>query len=85
MCEVGHGYGGLSGGRDGGGGWYAFVTRSGGWEHVGRCHVISCQEMSCHVILCQEMSCHMMSCQEMSYDVMSGDAGAFPKCEMIYR
>ena len=29
MCVVGHGYGGLGGGRDGGGGWYACGTKTG--------------------------------------------------------
>ena len=33
MCVVGHGYGGLGGGMDGGGGWYACRTKPRG---VGR-------------------------------------------------
>ena len=33
MCVVSHDYGGLGGGRDGGGVWYACRTKSGG---VGR-------------------------------------------------
>ena len=36
LCVVGHGYGGLDGGRDGGGGWYVCGTKSGSWSHVGR-------------------------------------------------
>ena len=37
MCVVSRGYGGLGGGRDGGGGWYACGTTSGGWSYVGKC------------------------------------------------
>ena len=47
MYVVSHGYGGLCGGRDGGGGWYACGTKPRGF------------------------------CR------MPGDAGAFPKCEVI--
>ena len=47
MCIVSHVYGRFDGGRDGGGGWYAFGKRPG--------------------------VCHM-----------SGDAGTFPKCEVIH-
>ena len=36
VCVVSHGYGGLGGGRDGGGGWYSCGTKPGGlvafWE-----------------------------------------------------
>ena len=38
---VSHGYGGLGGGRDGGGGWYACRTKLGGWSHVCRCRSTS--------------------------------------------
>ena len=31
MCVVGHGYGGLGGVRDAGGGWYACRTKPRGW------------------------------------------------------
>ena len=37
MCVVGHGYGGLGGGRDKGGGWYACVTKPG--------VLVACQEI----------------------------------------
>ena len=30
MCVVDHGYGGLGGDRDGGGGWYSCRTKPGG-------------------------------------------------------
>ena len=30
MCVVGHGYGGMGVGRDGGGGWFACGTKQGG-------------------------------------------------------
>ena len=33
-----HGYGGLDGGRDGAGVWYACGTKPGGYSHVERCH-----------------------------------------------
>ena len=32
MCVIGHGYGEFGGGRDGGGGWYAFRAKPGGCE-----------------------------------------------------
>ena len=35
MGVVSHGYGGLGGGRDVGGGWYACRVKVGGWLHVG--------------------------------------------------
>ena len=37
MFVVSRGYGGLGGGRDVGGLWYAFGTKPGGWSYVGRC------------------------------------------------
>ena len=37
MYVVSHGYVGLGGGRDGGGGWYACWMKPRGWSHVGRC------------------------------------------------
>ena len=43
MCVVSHGYGGLGGGRDGGGGRYACGTKPRGWLHVAafqECEVI---------------------------------------------
>ena len=40
MGVVGHGYGGLGGDRDGGGGWYSCVTRPG-W-------LVACREMVEH-------------------------------------
>ena len=39
MCVVNHDYGGLGGGRDGGGGWHE--TKSGGF--------VACREMSEHI------------------------------------
>ena len=39
MCVVGHGYGGLGGDMDGGGGWYACGTSQG---------VVACREMTVH-------------------------------------
>ena len=41
MCVVGHGYGGLGAGRDGGGGWYACRAMPG---------LVSCQEMLEHFL-----------------------------------
>ena len=35
MCVVCRGCGGLAGGRDDCGGWYARRTNPGGWSHVG--------------------------------------------------
>ena len=40
MCVVCHGYGGLGGGRDGGGGWYACETNLRG--------LVACREMPEH-------------------------------------
>ena len=40
MCVIGHGYGGLGGGRDGGGGWYACKTKPGG--------LVACRKMLEH-------------------------------------
>ena len=41
MCIVSHGYGGLGGGKDEGGGWYACGIKPWGWTNVGRCRSIS--------------------------------------------
>ena len=41
MCVVGRGYGGLGGGMDGGGGWYACRTKRG-W-------LATCREMPDHL------------------------------------
>ena len=40
MCVVGHCYGGLFGGMDGGGGWYACGAKPGG--------LVACREMPEH-------------------------------------
>ena len=37
MCVVSHGYGGLGGGMDGGGEWYARRMKASGRSHIGRC------------------------------------------------
>ena len=42
MCVVSHGYGGLDGGMDEGGGWYVCRTKQGG--------MVSCREMSEHFL-----------------------------------
>ena len=42
MCVDSHGYGGLGGGRAGGGGWYACGTKPGG--------VVKCREMLEHLV-----------------------------------
>ena len=42
LCVVSHGYGGLGGGRDGGGGWYACRTKPRG--------LVACQEMPGHFL-----------------------------------
>ena len=41
MCVVNHGFGGLDGGRDGGGGWYSCGIKSGG--------MVACREMLEHI------------------------------------
>ena len=41
MYVVSHGYDGLGGGRDRGGGWYACGAKPGGWSHVKRFWSIS--------------------------------------------
>ena len=41
MCAVCHGYGGLGGGRDGGGGWYACDKAEG---------LVACREMPEHFL-----------------------------------
>ena len=46
MCVVSHGYGGLGGGRDGCGGWYACGTRPG----VGRMSGDAGARPECEVI-----------------------------------
>ena len=44
MFVVGIGYGGLGGGRNGGGGCYACGTKPGSvWSHVGRCQGTQCK------------------------------------------
>ena len=42
MCVVSHGYGGLGGGMDGGGGWYACRTMPRG--------LVACQKMPEHFL-----------------------------------
>ena len=42
MCVVSHGYGGLGGGRDGGGGWHRCWTKSIG--------LVACLEMPEHFL-----------------------------------
>ena len=42
MCVVGHGYGGMGGRRDGGGGWYACGTKPRG--------LVACRKMPEHLL-----------------------------------
>ena len=42
MCVVSDGYGGLGGGRDGDGGWYACRTKSGG--------LVTCRDLPEHFL-----------------------------------
>ena len=45
MCVVGHGYCGMTGGRDGGGGWYACGTKPGVGRMSGDAGVFPIYEM----------------------------------------